>query len=266
MNKVFISADIEGVNNICAWSETDKTNPDYAYFKKQMTAEVFSAVRGAKRAGIETIFVKDAHDSGRNIDPESMPEEVILHRGWEGAPEMMMEGLDKSYGAVIFIGYHSGMLDAGNSLSHTLNPKIHRITINGEVASEFLINAYYASSLNIPIAFLSGDEELTKKVQALNPNIAVCATKTGRHGASISRHPNLTNKEIEEKVFLVLQKDLTRNVLKLPDNFDVQIEYRHHQEAFSASFFPGCKLLGSNKIQFKTKDYYDVLVLLKFVC
>jgi D-amino peptidase len=266
MKKVFISADIEGVNNICSWSETDKTNSDYSYFKRQMTAEVLSAVRGAKRAGAEVIFVKDAHDSGRNIDPDALPEEVILHRGWEGAPEMMMEGLDKSFDAVIFIGYHSAMLDAGNPLSHTLNPKIHRITINGEVASEFLINAYYASTLKIPVAFLSGDEELTKKVQILNPNIAVCATKTGCHGATIARHPGLTNREIEEKVYQSLDKDLSGNIVALPESFEVEIEYRHHQEAFSASFFPGCQLIASNKIHYKSDNFYDVLVLLKFVC
>ena len=41
--KIFISADIEGVNNIVSWDETDHTCPEYHYFRKQMTNEVSTA-------------------------------------------------------------------------------------------------------------------------------------------------------------------------------------------------------------------------------
>ena len=65
--KVFISADIEGVNNICTWDETDNRSSEYQYFRKQMTEEVAAACRAAKEAGATEIFVKDAHDSARNL-------------------------------------------------------------------------------------------------------------------------------------------------------------------------------------------------------
>lgn len=265
MKKIFISADIEGVNNICAWDETNELHPDYQYFKRQMNEEVRRAVLGAKRAGFEEIFVKDAHGNARNLDPYLLGDDVILHRGWEGTPEMMMEGLDSSFTAVIFIGYHSGMLNPGNALAHTLNPKLHKILINNVLASEFLINSYYASTLGVPIAFLSGDESLTKAIKEINPNIEICSTLTGKSGASIARHPSITNLEIEDKVFKSLQKDLSNNLVELPKEFKIEIEYRSHQEAYSASFFPGCKLIDYNRIRYETKNFYDALVLFKFV-
>ena len=75
--KVFISADIEGVNNICTWDETDNRSGEYQYFRKQMTEEVAAACRAAKEAGATEIFVKDAHDSARNLILKDLPEYAL---------------------------------------------------------------------------------------------------------------------------------------------------------------------------------------------
>ena len=45
--KVFISADIEGVNGIITWDETEPQYAAYDYFRKQMTKEVQNACLGA---------------------------------------------------------------------------------------------------------------------------------------------------------------------------------------------------------------------------
>ena len=129
--KVFISADIEGVNNIATWDETDLKSGEYSYFRKQMTEEVARACMGAKAAGADTIFVKDAHDSARNLILKDLPEYVTLHRGWQGCPCSMMAGLDESFDAVIFIGYHSPASSDGNPLSHTMNLRNQYVKING---------------------------------------------------------------------------------------------------------------------------------------
>ena len=198
--KVFISADIEGVNNILTWDETELKCPEYAYFRKQMTDEVIKACEGAKKAGATEILIKDAHDSARNLILSDLPEYVKLHRGWQGNPCSMMAGLDETFDAVIFIGYHSPANSDGNPLSHTMNLSNVHVKINGELASEFHINALYAGYLGVPIAFLSGDKKLTEIVKDINPNIETVATKEGIHGAVISQHPTVTNKQIAEGV------------------------------------------------------------------
>jgi D-amino peptidase len=145
-----------------------------------------------------------------------------------------------------------------------MNTRINHVKINGEVASEFLINGLYASYLNVPVAFLSGDLRLTEIAKKTNPHIEVVATKEGRGGAAVSRHPNITNKEIEEKVKASLQKDLSQNIVPLPRRFDIEIQYRRPVDALDASFFPGCKLISSDTISFQSDDYYQVLVMFKF--
>lgn len=263
--KVFISADIEGVNNIVNWAETEIGEAEYTYFRKQMTKEVAMACEGAKAAGATEIIIKDAHDCARNLILSDLPEYVKLHRGWEGCPCSMMAGLDNSYDAVMFVGYHSPSRSDGNPLSHTMNTRIHHVKINGVIASEFYINSLYASYLGIPVAFLSGDKNLTKQVRNENENIITVSTKEGRHGAVISKHPSVTNAQIKERVQEALSKDLKDNIVTLPKHFDIEIQYRKHNDAFSASFYPGAKLLGTDRVLFSTDDYYEVLRMFKFI-
>lgn len=262
--RVFISADIEGVNGILSWDETEAGHPRYAEFKKQMTAEVVAACHAAKDAGATEIFVKDAHDSAMNLSISDLPEFVTLHRGWEGSICSMMAGLEDGFDAVMFIGYHSPSRSDGNPLSHTMTTKIHHVKINGEIASEFDINSLYASSLNVPVAFLSGDLHLTELVKKTNPNIETVATKVGRKGAVVTKHPSVTNKEIYDTVKVALSKDLSKNLVEMPKKFEVEIQYRSFQAAYRASFYPGCTLVGTDKIAFVSSDYYEVLRMFKF--
>ena len=185
--KIFISADIEGVNNILSWDETGIDSSEYNYFRKQMTDEVRAACLGAKQAGATDILVKDAHDWARNLILSDLPEFVKLHRGWEGCPCSMMAGLDQSFDAVIFIGYHSPAGSDGNPLAHTMNLKNSHVLINGKLASEFYINALYAAYLKVPVVFLSGDKELTRMVKEVNQNIYTVDTKEYVNTSSMNK-------------------------------------------------------------------------------
>lgn len=263
--KVFISVDIEGINGICCWDETDPQYARYHEFKEELQKEVNAACLGANEAGATEIIIKDAHDSARNLNITDLPENVTLIRGWEGGVCSMMAGLTKDVDAVMFVGYHSPSRSDGNSLSHTMNTRIHHVKINGQIASEFMINSYYASTLGVPVAFLSGDENLTKLVKSANHNITTVASKKGMHGACVSKHPSITHKEIKEGAKEGLQRCTKDNIVELPKHFDVEIQYKNHLDAFRNSFFPGCKLSGTDKVIFSSDNYYDVLVMLKFI-
>ena len=72
--KVFISADIEGTAGIAHWNEADRTHPDWAEFRALMTGEVVAACEGARAAGATEVVIKDAHDSGRNLLHDRLPD------------------------------------------------------------------------------------------------------------------------------------------------------------------------------------------------
>jgi D-amino peptidase len=210
MKKLYISADIEGVCGIADWKETEIGEAQGAYFREEMTKEVRAACEAACEAGVEEIFVKDAHGSGRSIDPSALPENVRLMRAWTRDPYSMMAGLDASFGGVMFIGYHSGAGSDGNPLAHTMDSTNVHILINGELASEFLINAYTAASFGVPILLLSGDRQLCEGVRRFDPSIRTVAVSEGLGNASISINPALARRRIKEEAAAALRRRARR--------------------------------------------------------
>ncbi|MDT8717936.1 M55 family metallopeptidase [Clostridium sp. 19966] len=263
--KVYISADIEGITGVTSWSETEKTHGDFQSFAKQMTREVKAACEAACEAGASEIYVKDAHDSARNIDIAELPEYVVLQRGWAGEPMCMVSGLDSSFDAAIFLGYHSRGGSGTSPLAHTLSTNLDHIKINDRYASEFLINAYAAALYKVPVVFVSGDKGLTEEVKEVNGSIATLAVKEGLGKSTASIHPEKAIKEIKSTVASSLKESLSGCMLTLPDKFNVEIGYLKQEDAFRNSFYPGAKLVSPKVISYTAENYYEVLRFLHFV-
>lgn len=263
---VFISADIEGTCGITDWSETERsTMEDYRPFQKQMTREVKAACKGALDGGAQDIFLKDAHDSARNIDVAELPECVRVLRGWTGDPLSMMSGLDSGeFGAVLFTGYHAWAACPGNPLSHTMNLRNDIVLLNGVPASEFLINAYTAGHYGVPVSFLSGDKELCDFARELIPEMVTVPVNQGVGGGVISIHPHAAVEQIRAGAAEAVKK-AARCKVPMPERFQTEIRFREHKVAFSKSFYPGARLEGGKNVLFTSDDWYEVLRFYHFV-
>ncbi|PAB59527.1 M55 family metallopeptidase [Anaeromicrobium sediminis] len=264
--KIYISADIEGITGVTSWSETSKGDSDYENGRIQMEREVNGAITGAKNKGAKDIWVKDAHETGRNIDPDSLPKDAKLLRGWSGHPFAMVEGIDDTFHACAFIGYHAASGNDGSPLSHTMNTtKIASMKINGIETSEFLIHAYAAASVGVPTVLVSGDERLCAHVKDINKNIEVVPVKKGIGEATINMHPELAVELIEEKMEKALDGDISKCMIELPKSFEVELEFTKHKDAYTGSFYPGMEQTGPTKLLYKTDKYFDVLRMISFV-
>ena len=69
--KVYISVDFEGVAGSTSWSSTNLGDLEHGPMAREMTLEAAAACRGALAAGATEIYIKDAHESGRNLIPWS---------------------------------------------------------------------------------------------------------------------------------------------------------------------------------------------------
>ena len=204
--KVFISADIEGCCGVFSNIETHKNEAVYAPFAKQMTKEVLAVCEAAHEAGADEIVVKDGHGDASNIDPLQMPSYVTLIRGKSGHPYNMMFGLDPTFDAVLYVGYHAAAGCPEFAVSHTSTGNSLYITLNGKRMSEFMLNSFTAASLGVPVAFISGDEAICAAAKELVPEIAAVQTKRGVGNATFCCPPETVMEALREQTKEALGK------------------------------------------------------------
>ncbi len=267
--KIYLSVDMEGITAVASREEVTKGEHDYLAAQVQMTRETSAACEGAFSAGASEVLVKDAHWTGRNIEPTGLvaPEgkRISLIRGWSGHPFSMVQGLDESFDAVGFIGYHAGAASDGNPLSHTLSSRvIAKLTINGVVASEFLLFSYAASLVKVPVVFLSGDRKLCEAAKRINEGLVTVPTFEGQGASIVSSAPDESIRNIRLGMETAVRLRRGR-VLPLPKEFSVEVTFKDHADAYRKSFYPGAKQTGDFDVRFEASDYFEVLRMLKFM-
>jgi D-amino peptidase len=262
--KIYISADIEGVTGVTHWDETDLNKAESGLFRDQMTAEVVAACEGALQAGATEIWVKDAHDSARNIIASRLPQEARLIRGWSGHPFLMVQELNDTFQGVCLIGYHSRGGAGSSPLAHTMTGSITRMSINERPASEFLIHSYAAAYLKVLVVFVSGDQGLCDEIARFNPHIGTVAVKEGIGNSTVSIHPELATARIRDGVSKALQGDLSLCRVNLPAHFSVEIQYRRSYDAYHFGFYPGAIQKDDVTVRFENDSYYEVMRFLLF--
>ena len=264
--KIYISCDIEGLAGITSKDETNRTHADHAYFARQMTREAAAACQGALEAGATEIWLKDAHGSGRNLIPDGLPREVRLIRGWSGHPYAMMQEIDHSFDAAFMVGYHSMAQSADNPLAHTNNSRLYwSLTLNGMLTSEFMLNSYTAAREKVPVCLVTGDEGICAQAEEFIPGITTKAVVQGAGLSTISLHPEVAAEEVQKAAYEALTGSYKDCLLTLPDYFEFKIAFKHHADAYRASFFPGMRQTGPHEVTLESNDYFEVLRALRFM-
>lgn len=263
--KIHISADMEGVTGVSNWDEVTKTHADYDRFRRQMTREVVAACEGALAAGAESILVKDAHATGRNLDGRDLPPQVTLVSGWSGHPLSMVQEIDPSFSAALFVGYHARAGATGNPLAHTMSSsKVAEMRLNDAPVSEYVLHARAAGLFGVPVVFVSGDEALCAEVGMVSPQATTVATMRGSGPSVIAEHPGRAAKAIRAGAEKALRGDLASCLLAPADRYRLEITYKRPFDAYGASFYPGAERTGPATVALESADYLDVLRAIKF--
>lgn len=262
--KVFISADIEGTAGITHWDEAERTKSDHAEFRALMTDEVVAACEGARAAGATEVLVKDAHDSARNLILSKLPAWVSIVRGWSGHPDLMMFGLDPSFSAALYTGYHDQAGTESNPLAHTLSGRISRLWINGAAASEFTLNALCAGRHGVPSVFLSGDRGICEAAGTMIPGIATVATSEGFGSATRSLSPAGAVLAIRESVEAALAAR-RGGVPDMRGDWELRVEFNNPVDAYRGSWYPGVEHLAERTLRFRAGDFFEIQRAVRFI-
>src|SRR5262245_1415921 len=168
--KVFISIDMEGLTGAVTGGDVGGPNGDYQYFRKIMAAEANAAIEGAIRAGATQVLVRDSHGSKQNILPGDLDPRARLLRGASTGPKNMMEGIDSTFSAVVFLGYHAKAGTPNAILAHTSNGNVVDFAINGVSLPEGGYNALVAGLYGVAVVFVAGGGAVVRQIRGLIGN------------------------------------------------------------------------------------------------
>jgi len=197
--KVFLSTDMEGTAGVVDWEQCVGDGPQAAAGRKLLLAEVNAAIEGAIAGGATEIVVNDSHATMRNLPPAELAGQAAYISG-SHKPLYMMQGLDDSFDAAMFISYH-GSVGAPAGLSHTYNPRaVVEARIDGAVTGEAGINSLVAAHYGVPVVLVTGDRCACEETAALIPDVqqAVVKEHVSRLAAR-SLHPELACALIRER-------------------------------------------------------------------
>ncbi len=264
--KIYISADMEGVVGAVTGDQLGPAGFEYNRFREFMTSEVNAAIEAARAAGATEIVVSDSHGNGENLLIEKLPKDITLVRSWP-RPLMMMQGIDETFDAALFIGYHSGTTNSAGVRAHTISSaRLADVRLNGVSMPEAGINAAIAGQFNVPVVMISGDDAAVAEAQALIGNIegAVVKWNYGFHSAR-TMMPEAAYDLIREKVKRALArlKDFKPYKLKTPVQLDVR--FKSYRPSEILSYLSIVERTDSHSIRFTGKDMTEVSKFLEFI-
>jgi D-amino peptidase len=176
--RFFISVDMEGIGGIGTPAMTSPTGKDYELGRKLMTDEVNTVVGTILQRGPAEILVNDSHGDMQNLLHTELDPRVTYIQG-AVKPFGMVEGLDSTYAAAIFLGYHSRAGTPNGFIAHTGTGAVKGLWLNDIEVGEGELNAAYAGSIGVPVIMAAGDsafvEQFTRtvKVEAVATKYAV---------------------------------------------------------------------------------------------
>lgn len=257
--KVYISADMEGVACVTHRDHTKLEGTEYEMARKWMTAEANAAIEGALEAGATEMVISDSHGHMRNLLPDELHEDALLVRG-SPRPLTMMEGLDETFDAAFFVGYHSKAGTAKGVLSHTyISSSVYALRLNGITVGEPGFNAAIAGHFGVPVALVCGDDTVDTEVGALMPWAERVITKWAISPLSARNlTPKASQKRIREGAKRALDRlsEMKPLVLETPIRFEV--DFMQPIYADPAADIPGVERVDGRTLIYTGADMLEI--------
>lgn len=264
--KVYISADMEGVAGVVTGDQLGPTGFEYERFRAFMTAEVLAAIQGARDAGATTIVVSDSHGNGENLLIEQFPEDVTIVRSWP-RPLAMMQGIDSSFAAAVFIGYHASTNSLTGVRAHTMSSAtLTSVELNGVAMPESGFNAAIAGHFGVPVVAISGDDAAVAEAQRLIGGIegAVVKRAVSFHAAA-TMTPQAAQKLIREKVKAGVARRAELRPYVLPKPIRLDISFKNYRQAELLAYLSVVERTGSHSIRFVGRDMVEAAKFIEFM-
>jgi D-amino peptidase len=263
--KVYISADMEGIWGIVHGNQTSSDSPEYGLARKWMADDVNAVVAGLFEAGAQEVVVNDSHGSMRNIIADALDPRASLISGTP-KPLSMMQGIDGTFDACVFVGYHARAGTAPAVLDHTISGgTVHAIRVNGQEMPELGLNAAIAGYFNVPVIMLSGDTETCAQAKSILGDALITVSVKEAQGRYAARNfpVDEARRRLREGAKEALQKKSQVAVYRLKAPFKFELEVNTSAQAELPTLIYLVKRTNPRTVEFSSDDYLTGFKLLR---
>jgi D-amino peptidase len=264
--KVYISADMEGIAGAVTQEQLGPAGFEYQRFREIMTAEVLAAIDGARAAGATEILVSDSHGNGQNLLIERLPDDVRVIRSWP-RPMGMMEGVDSSFHAVLFVGYHAGATNVEGVRSHTFSSANYAaVRLNGRAVPESVFNAAVAGHFGVPVVLVTGDDVAVAELREVVPGAggAVVKRALGFHSAE-SMTPAAAQALIRREAEAAVRNRAAVTPFRLTSPVTLELTFQAVQPAEVLAYLPNVDRVDARTVRFVGRDMVELAAFMAFV-
>jgi len=262
--KVYISADMEGVAGIVHGEHTLREGKEHERARKLMTYEANAAIEGAVAVGATTVLVNDSHGTMRNIIPEELHEAAELITG-SPKPFSMMQGIDSSFDAAFFIGYHARRGSYTGVLEHTYHGGVvSDVLINGKPMGETGINAGLAGHFKVPVILVTGDSVVTEEARAILGTVETVTVKEGvGRFAARCVSPTRARTLIKNGAAKALKSVNKFKPFRFKTPIKIEVSFVHTGMTEMAELLPGVSRINGRTVSFGSNDYLEAFKALR---
>jgi len=264
--KLYISVDMEGVVGAVTGDHLGPDGFEYQLTRKFMTEELLAAIAAAREVGVTDFLISDSHGNGENILIEMLPEDVMIVRSWP-RPLMMMQGIDSTFDAAIFLGYHAGTTNPNGVRAHTMSSaRLADVQLNGRSMLEAGINAAIAGHFGVPVIMISGDDATIEEARAVIGDIegAVVKWNYSFHSAR-TMTPAAAYKLIGEKVKAAIMRIDEFEPLLLPTPITLDVRFKNYRPSQVLAYLSIVERTDAHSIRFVGSDIIEVSRFLEFL-
>ena len=257
---------MEGITGVVEPAQLGPDGFEYQRAREWMTGEVNAAIEGVRSRGPAEFVVCDSHGNGQSLLIDKLPDDVQIVRGFP-RPLEMMEGLDESFAAALFIGYHASEWTADAVRGHTISSaRLLGVRLNGMEVSEGIYNAALAGHFGVPVGLISGDRLAVAQLQKIVPATEGVIVKEpyGYHSA-LTLTPAAGQAEINKAAWRMVDKLGSLQPYRVRAPIDLEVGFKLTLDAERAAYVPGLTRSDAHSVKGTFPDMIQITKLLQVI-
>ncbi len=179
----------------------------------------------------------------------------------------MMEGIDSTFAAVIFIGYHASTSSTTGVRAHTISSALlTRIALNGISMSEAGINAAIAAEYGVPVVMLTGDDAIVAETkERLGPIEGVAVKRAIGFHSTATMTPEAARRLIREHAATAVKRRGEMKPYSVTRPITLEVSFKNYRPVELLGYLSNVQRIDSHTVRYVGRNMLDVSKFIEFV-